>query len=104
MAHTIGKCAQKVSLHGSPQSGRFFWQTGKMGQIFAASTAVLVTPAIGQTVKRKPPMEKMKEGELLLVDDGSCPAGQIKEVIGGNHVVVGGTKRVERIMRCIPKR
>ena len=26
----------------------------------------------------------------MLVDDGTCPSGQIKEVIGGNHVKVGG--------------
>ena len=72
--------------------------------LFAAGTAVLVTSAIGETVKREPPMGKMKEGERLLVDDGSGPAGQIKELIGGNHVTVGGTKRTERIKRCIPKR
>jgi hypothetical protein len=28
-------------------------------------------------------------GERLLVDDGSCAPGKIKEVIGGDHVAVG---------------
>ena len=72
--------------------------------LFAVSAIVLVTSAIGETVKREPQLGKMKEGERLLVDDGSCPPGQIKEVVGGNHVTVGGTKRIERIRRCIPKR
>jgi len=72
--------------------------------MFTASAIALVTSATGETVKREPALGKMKEGERLLVDDGTCPAGQIKEVIGGNHVKVGGNKQVERTRRCIPKR
>ena len=34
-------------------------------------------------------MGAMREGEVLLVDDGSCPAGKIKRVVGGNHTAVG---------------
>lgn len=70
--------------------------------LFVASAQVM--SAMGETVKREPAMGKMKEGERLLVDDGSCPPGQIKEVIGGNHVKVGGYKQTERVRRCIPKR
>jgi hypothetical protein len=36
----------------------------------------------------------MREGHVLLVDDGSCPAGQIKRVVGGNHTKEGGTKQM----------
>jgi hypothetical protein len=54
--------------------------------------------------QEEPPMGKLREGERVLVDDGECPAGQIKEVIGGNHVKVGGTKRLERQRKCIAKR
>jgi hypothetical protein len=36
----------------------------------------------------------MREGQALLVDDGSCPAGQIKRVAGGNHTKEGGTKQM----------
>ena len=52
-------------------------------------------------VKEEPPMGKMQEGEVLLVNDGSCPPGQIKRVVGGNHVLVGGTKHIERTRRCV---
>ena len=62
------------------------------------------TPSIAQTLTREPEMGTLREGQRVLVDDGSCPAGKIKEVIGGNHVEVGGTKRVKRIRRCITKR
>ena len=55
-------------------------------------------------VAREPDMGKMRPGERLLVDDGSCPAGQMKLVIGGNHVKVGGNAQVERTRRCVPHR
>jgi hypothetical protein len=62
------------------------------------------TAAFAQALKREPPMGALKEGQRVLVDDGSCPPGQIMEVIGGNHVKAGGYKRIERSRRCIPKR
>ena len=75
---------------------------GVLAAIFMTGFA---SAALAQTVlTREPPLGALKEGERVLVDDGSCPRGQIKEVIGGNHVNVGGTKRVERVRRCIPKR
>ena len=66
--------------------------------------ACTVGTAFAQTLKREPPMGALKEGQRVLVDDGSCPAGQIKEVTGGNHLKAGGTKQIERSRRCISKR
>jgi hypothetical protein len=66
--------------------------------------AATALPCIAQAVlKQEPPMGQLQEGQTVLVDDGSCPKGQIKEVIGGNHVKVGGTKHIERTHRCIPR-
>jgi len=56
-----------------------------------------------ETLKREPPMGALKEGQVVLVDDGSCPKGQIKRVGGGNHVKAGGTKQIERTRSCVPK-
>jgi hypothetical protein len=53
-------------------------------------------------LKTEPPMGALKEGQVVLVDDGSCPAGQIKRVVGGNHVKAGGWKNIERQRSCIP--
>jgi class 3 adenylate cyclase len=64
--------------------------------------AVSGQPA-GRVLKKEPPMGQLRENERVLVDDGSCPAGQIKEVIGGNHTKVGGSKQIERRRRCIPR-
>ena len=69
-----------------------------------ALAILAVTPCGAQVLTREPPLGQLKEGERVLVDDGTCPRGQIKEVIGGNHVIVGGSKRIERTRRCISRR
>jgi hypothetical protein len=66
------------------------------------ATIAVVEPAEAQ-VKREPAMGAMQEGEIVLVDDGSCPKGQIKRVVGGNHVKVGGYKQVVRTRSCVPR-
>ena len=70
---------------------------------FVIGISVIPKPAEAQVLTREPVMGAMKEGERVLVDDGTCPKGQIKEVIGGNHVKVGGTKQIERQRRCIAR-
>jgi hypothetical protein len=55
--------------------------------------------AVAQTVmKREPPSGALKRGAVILVDDGSCPRGQIKEVSAG-----AGTES-RRSRRCVPRR
>jgi hypothetical protein len=56
-----------------------------------------------ETVKQEPRMGAMREGQVLLVDDGTCPTGQIKRVVGGNHTKVGGTKQIVRASSCVPR-
>ena len=56
-----------------------------------------------EILKREPPMGALKEGQVVLVDDGSCPKGQIKRVVGGNHVKAGGFKQIVRTRSCIPR-
>jgi len=69
--------------------------------IFGILAASVASSALAKTVKQEPPMGAMREGQVLLVDDGSCPAGQIKRVVGGNHTKVGGTKQVIRQSSCV---
>lgn len=54
----------------------------KIKIIIVASLAVLA--GCQQTLKTEPPSGKLSFGSKVLVDDGSCPAGQIKQVTGGN--------------------
>jgi hypothetical protein len=48
-------------------------------------------------VPREPPAGTLNFGERMLVDDGTCPEGTIKQIIGGNGVVV------PRKRACIPR-
>lgn len=60
--------------------------------------------AVAATIlKTEPPMGTLKEGQRVLVDDGSCGPGQIREVIGGNHTKVGGKSNIIRQYRCVPR-
>ena len=61
----------------------------------------IASAAFAKTVKQEPPMGAMREGEVVLVDDGSCPAGQIRRVVGGNHTKAGGTKQIVRTSSCV---
>jgi uncharacterized protein DUF6719 len=68
-----------------------------------AGNLVAAPARADKVVKQEPPLGKMTLGQRLLVDDGSCPRGQIKEVIGGDHVLVGGTQHIVRKSKCIPR-
>jgi uncharacterized protein DUF6719 len=74
---------------------------------FAIVFGVAATAVAGQTSaevqRHEPPMGALREGQVVLVDDGTCPAGQIKQVIGGNHVAAGGFKHIVRTRKCIPR-
>ena len=71
--------------------------------VIFASLVTVPASAYATTVKQEPPMGAMREGQVVLVDDGSCPAGQIKRVIGGNHTKAGGTKQTLRASSCVPR-
>jgi hypothetical protein len=69
--------------------------------VAAATAAValwLTAAAASTTVSKEPPSGHLRYGERLLVDDGSCPAGQIKELIGGKSA-----SGVKRLRRCIKR-
>ena len=55
--------------------------------------------ASGQTVAREQDIADVRLGQRILVDDGSCPAGQIKEVAGSQMTTSG----VLRTRKCIPR-
>ena len=65
--------------------------------------ALLASTSTAQVLKREPAMGKLKEGQTVLVDDGSCPKGQVRKVVGGNHTEAGGTKMVRRASSCVSR-
>ena len=63
----------------------------------AIYAAALSGAAFAQEVlKKEPPSGAIKQGQIVLIDDGTCPAGQIKEVRGGKGEGPGSVKRTRR--------
>ena len=60
---------------------------------------LLATPAIAQQLSREQDFVDLRLGQRVLVDDGSCPAGQIKEVQGSQMTTSG----VLRTRKCVPR-
>jgi CubicO group peptidase (beta-lactamase class C family) len=59
--------------------------------------ALLATPSLAQVLRQDPAPGSLGKLEKVLVNDGSCPQGQIKEVTGGDS-----SKGIGRTSRCIP--
>jgi len=57
------------------------------------------TPAFSnQILKTEPPVGQLPTGASALIDDGTCPDGQIKKIVGGNV-----TTGQPRLRSCIPR-
>lgn len=78
-------------------------QVCRLVALVVVGFATAATPAAAQVLKKEPAMGRLKPGQRVLVDDGRCPKGQIKEVIGGDHKKVGGKGEVVRTRRCIAR-
>jgi hypothetical protein len=59
----------------------------------------LATPTPAQQVSREQDIGDLRLGQRIKVDDGTCPAGQVKE-ISGARMSSGG---VIRASKCIPR-
>ena len=61
--------------------------------------AVPATSALAEQVSREQDIVNLRLGQRMMVDDGSCPAGQIKEVSGAKMSPNG----IQRAVKCIPR-
>jgi hypothetical protein len=52
-----------------------------------------------QQVSREQDIVNLRLGQRILVDDGSCPTGQIKEVAGSQMTAAG----IVAVRKCIPR-
>ena len=55
--------------------------------------------ALAQQVGREQDIVDLKLGQRMLVDDGTCPAGQIKQISGSRMTPTG----IVRAQKCIPR-
>ena len=60
---------------------------------------LVATAAFAQTVSREQDIPDLRLGQRVMVDDGSCPAGQVKEVMGSQMTTSG----VLRTRKCIAR-
>lgn len=60
---------------------------------------LIATSATAQTFSREQDIPDLRLGQRVMVDDGSCPAGQIKEVMGSQMSASG----VLRTRKCIQR-
>jgi hypothetical protein len=68
--------------------------------------AVLAAPALAQTqhVGREQDIVGLRLGQRVQVDDGTCPAGQVKEISGAKMTSSGVTPARKCIPRLAPKK
>ena len=62
-------------------------------------SVTLATAAHAVTVGREQDITDLKLGQRVQVDDGTCPAGQVKEVRGARMT----DKGVARTIACVPR-
>lgn len=65
----------------------------------AMALLLSAAPASAEQVSREQDIVELRLGQRIQVDDGSCPAGQIKEVAGTNLTAAG----VVRVRKCVPR-
>jgi len=75
---------------------RVRWAAAWIG---GAALIAALGPAMAQTYSRESDVGELRLGQRVLVDDGSCPAGQITEVSGTTLTAAG----VTRVRKCIPR-
>lgn len=59
----------------------------------------LAPSAMAQQVAREQDIVNLRLGQRILVDDGSCPSGHIKEVSGAQMTAAG----IVAVRKCIPR-
>ena len=59
----------------------------------------LITPTAAQQVSREQDIGDLRLGQRIKVDDGTCPAGQVKEISGAKMTSTG----IVRAQKCIPR-
>jgi hypothetical protein len=68
--------------------------------VCGSALLALASPALAvDQVSREQDIQEVRLGQRILVDDGSCPAGQIKEVFGSTLTPAG----VARVKKCVSR-
>ena len=71
-----------------------------VGAVLLAATGLfaLATPTLAQHFSSEKDVAGIRLGQRVKVDDGTCPAGQVKEISGTKMTAEG----VARTRKCVP--
>ncbi|RXH14666.1 DUF6719 family protein [Bradyrhizobium guangzhouense] len=72
---------------------------GRAAGLLLLISSALASAANATTVGREQDIVDLKLGQRVQVDDGTCPAGQVKEVRGSKMT----DKGVARTASCVPR-
>ena len=67
--------------------------------IAGLASSALVRAAIAEQFGREQDIGNLRLGQRIRVDDGTCPAGQVKEVSGAKMI----SGQVARVRKCVPR-
>jgi hypothetical protein len=68
--------------------------------LFRGLAVLAAAPAVAdQVFSREQDIPELRLGQRIMVDDGSCPAGQVKEVSGTKLTEAG----ITRARKCVPR-
>lgn len=67
--------------------------------LLVSAAISLASPALAQQISREQDIVDLRLGQRVLVDDGTCPAGQIKQVLGAKMTATG----IARTKSCVPR-
>jgi hypothetical protein len=93
-----------LTLAHSNETRRTLMLTPLCTRFFQATLATLAVSALGcaahaQYVSREQDVVNLRLGQRVLVDDGTCPAGQVKQLSGSKMTATG----VVVIRKCVPR-
>jgi hypothetical protein len=66
--------------------------------VLAMLVLIIAEGRAQQIFKTEPPEQAIRRGRTIYVDDGTCPKGQIKMIVGGNK-----EKQIRRQRSCVPR-
>lgn len=78
----------------------FFRRALRLGVSISLAVLALTAAARADIVGREADITDLRLGQRVYVDDGSCPAGQIKEIAGMRLTPTG----IERTRKCVDRK
>lgn len=78
-----------------------FWKSNRLAVAIIGLVSVMsAVPASADIVMRESDIQNLRLGQRVYVDDGSCQAGQIKEITGVKLTAAG----VARVRKCADRK